>query len=74
MHAGIYDPCWYLRSMLVFTIHAGIYDPCWYLRSMLVYLRCMLVFTMHAVKSREYYTKENFVIAQHVFQLICHQI
>ena len=39
--AGIYDPCWYLRSMLIFNMHAGIYDPCWY-------LRCMLVFTIHA--------------------------
>ena len=60
IHAGIYDPCWYLRSMLVFTIHAGIYDPCWYLRSMLIfkmhagiydpcwYLRSMLVFALHA--------------------------
>ena len=25
--SGIYDPCWYLRFMLVFTIHAGT----WYL-------------------------------------------
>ena len=41
VHAGIYDPCWYLRLMLVFTICAGIYDPCWY-------LRFMLVFTVHA--------------------------
>ena len=33
IHVGIYDPCWYLRFMLVFTIHAGIYDSCWYLWS-----------------------------------------
>ena len=39
--AGIYDPCWYLLSMLVLTVHAGIYGSCWYLRS-------MLVFTIHA--------------------------
>ena len=24
IHAGVYDPRWYLRFMLVFTIHAGI--------------------------------------------------
>ena len=34
--AGIYNSCWYLRFMLLFTIHAGIYDPCWYLHFMLV--------------------------------------
>ena len=28
--AGIYNSCWYLRFMLVFTIHAGIYTSCWY--------------------------------------------
>ena len=39
--AGIYDPCWYLRFMLAFTVHAGIYGSCWY-------LRFMLVFTVHA--------------------------
>ena len=45
--AGIYDSCWYLRSMLMFTTHAGItlhadiYCACWYLRR-------MLVFTIHA--------------------------
>ena len=51
VHAGIYDPCWYLRFMLVFTIHAGIYDPCWYLRFMQLFTihpgiyRGILVFT-----------------------------
>ena len=60
LHVGIYDACWYLRCMLVFTMHVGIYDACWYLRCMLVftmnagiydacwYLRSMLVFKMHA--------------------------
>ena len=28
--AGIYNSCWYLRFMLVFTKHAGIYTSCWY--------------------------------------------
>ena len=28
--AGIYNSCWYLRFMLVFTIHAGIYTSYWY--------------------------------------------
>ena len=27
---GIYNSCWYLRFMLVFTKHAGIYTSCWY--------------------------------------------
>ena len=40
--AGIYDPCWYLPSMLVFTVRAGIYDSCWYLRFMLVFMECRL--------------------------------
>ena len=55
MHAGIYDACWYLRCMLVFTMHAGIYDACWYLATMHAgiydacwYLRCMLIFALHA--------------------------
>ena len=43
LHAGIYAACWYLRCM-----HAGIYNACWYLGWMLVYLRCMLLFTLHA--------------------------
>ena len=38
-HAGIYDSCWYLRSMmLVLMIHAGIYEARWYLRFMLVFV------------------------------------
>ena len=47
IHAGIYDSCWYLHFMLVFTTHAdvmtnaGIYDTCWY-------LHFMLIFTTHA--------------------------
>ena len=36
--AGIYDSCWYIHFMLVFTIHAGIYDSCWYLLFMLVFM------------------------------------
>ena len=38
IHAGIYDSCWYLRFMLVFTIHAGIYNSCRYLRRMLMFM------------------------------------
>ena len=29
--AGIYERCWYLCMMLVFTSDAGIYARCWYL-------------------------------------------
>ena len=42
IHAGIYDPCWYLPFVLVFTIHAGIYGVPF------VSLKMMLVFTIHA--------------------------
>ena len=41
--AGIYDSCWYLRFMLVFTIHAGIYGV-----PIVSKLKMMLVFTIHA--------------------------
>ena len=34
----IYERCWYLCTMLVFTSDAGIYAGCWYLRSMLVFM------------------------------------
>ena len=43
IHAGIYEPCWYLRFMLVFTIHAGIYGV-----QFVSKLKMMLVFTIHA--------------------------
>ena len=43
IHAGIYDPCWFLRFMLVFTIYAGIYGVPFVSK-----LKIMLVFTIHA--------------------------
>ena len=49
IHAGIYDPCWYLRFVLVFTIHAGIYDSAGiYGVPFVSKLKMILVFTIHA--------------------------
>ena len=43
IHFGIYDPCWFLRFMLLFTIYAGIYGVPFVSK-----LKIMLVFTIHA--------------------------